>query len=96
MEYSRKIVRGIYKHFKGKLYEVLNVASYHDWSNKYPGSTSPTIDMVIYRALYDDPSKGITYGSVFYREYDMFASEVDHVKYPDVKQKYRFEFIEHV
>lgn len=43
--------------------------------------------LVIYQGLYY-PYKTCA------RPYDMFISEVDHEKYPDIKQQYRFEVIE--
>ena len=64
----------IYKHFKGDLYLVTDIAIDSETNKK----------VVIYRGLYGE-------NTLYVRDYDMFLSEVDHEKYPDIKQKYRFE-----
>ena len=69
----------LYKHFKNKLYQVVDIVNDSESNNdEYYRK------IVVYKALYGD---GITWA----RDYDMFNSEVDHEKYPDVEQKYRFE-----
>lgn len=67
-------MHAIYRHFKGKLYYVENVAIHSETKEK----------LVVYRALYDKKQ-------LYVRPLEMFLSKVDNEKYPDVKQKWRFE-----
>lgn len=67
-------INGIYKHFKGDYYIVLDIANCSETKNKY----------VVYRQLYGE-------GTLWIRPVEMFLSEVDHKKYPNIEQKYRFE-----
>ena len=68
----------IYRHFKGNCYKIIAVGHHSETKEK----------MVIY---YDLSCKNSSVKDPCIRPLDMFMSEVDHEKYPDVKQKYRFE-----
>lgn len=46
-------------------------------------------EYVVYRRLYGD-------NSLWIREKTMFLSEIDHVKYPNISQKYRFELVSEI
>ena len=79
----RKIkVGNIYKHFKGHIYTVIAIG--YD-SEKYTEDNPQDALMVVYQ--------NIDTKEVWIRPYDMFNSLVDKNKYPDVKQKYRFQEI---
>lgn len=71
-------IKGIYRHFKGDHYLVEDVAIHSETKEKY----------VVYRPLYGDTKE------LYIRPYDMFLSEVDREKYPNVKQQYRFQLQE--
>ena len=61
------------------LYEIIGTAR-HTENNE---------ELVIYKPLYNSEcTNGVDYAV---RPFKMFMSEVDHEKYPEIKQKYRFE-----
>ncbi len=82
---NREVKAGeIYRHFKGFKAFVITIAK-HSETNE---------DLVIYRCTNDNCDNNSNHEEGIYaRPLNMFLSEVDHEKYPDVKQKYRFEKI---
>ena len=63
------------------LYEIIGVSKHTETGEV----------LMIYKPLYEaDCIKDADYAA---RPLEMFMSEVDHEKYPDIKQKYRFELV---
>lgn len=74
-----------YRHFKGFEVTILAVGTHTE-----TGET-----MVIYSCdSFDGKSHKKDENGIYIRPLDMFLSEVDHEKYPEAKQKYRFEEID--
>ena len=74
MKMNQIKINGIYKHFKGDYYLLVDVAKHSETGEDY----------VVYRKLYEDCA-------LWVRPLNMFLEEVDHEKYPEVEQKYRFQ-----
>ena len=73
-------VNKVYRHFKGSRALVLTLCKHSETME----------DMVVYACMGNGSNSNHT-DAIYVRPKDMFLSEVDHDKYPDVKQKYRFE-----
>ncbi len=94
---ERKFNKGdIVKHFKREkmteeqlretptlyLFEIIGTARHSENKEEY----------IIYKPFYPaECVKGVDFAA---RPLEMFMSEVDHQKYPEVKQKYRFELFD--
>ncbi len=65
----------IYRHFKGGFYRVITTARHADTNESF----------VVYELLYKKHKR------TRIRPFAEFMSEVDHHKYPNVRQKYRYE-----
>jgi hypothetical protein len=73
-----------YRHFKGFKAYVITIATNTETGEK----------MVIYVCNSSDVKVNSNHkDGIYVRPLEMFLSEVDHDKYPDATQKYRFEEI---
>ena len=74
--YKESMVGKRYRHFKGGIYIVTDIAVHSETEGV----------MVVYKS-FDEPTL------TWVRPLNMFVSEVDKEKYPDVKQEMRFEML---
>lgn len=72
----------LYRHFKGSRALVITTAKHSETGE----------DLVIYCCM-DNKDNTNHKDGIYARPLEMFLSEVDHEKYPNAKQKYRFEEI---
>lgn len=74
----------IVKHFKREMIHYSGDLIYYYKIIGEGYFTETNERVMIYQALYGERT-------LYVRPYDMFMSEVEHDKYPQIKQKYRFE-----
>lgn len=94
IQLSKLSIYCIMKSVKGdtQMRQIVKNAIYKHFKGNYyivldiAKSSENEEEYVVYRALYDD-------NQLWIRPLKMFLSEVDHEKYPNIKQKYRFELI---
>ena len=87
MQAKRINVGDIVRHFKREYVTDDSSMAYLYKILAFATHTETGEQLVIYEALYE-PYK------ICARPYDMFMSEVDKEKYPDIKQRYRFEVVD--
>ena len=73
-------INTVYRHFKGSRAIVLTLCKHSETME----------DMVVYACIGNNNDSN-HHDGIYVRPMKMFLEEVDHKKYPDVKQKYRFE-----
>lgn len=82
------------KHFKREILNVPDTNSDYIYKLLSVSTHSETKELLVnYEAMYEDEAKGIKLFHICSRPIEMFISRVDTNKYPNIKQKYRFEII---